>query len=122
MEMPYLRFKGIDEDFLRQQLPVLVEAFSRAAAVPPDIVKVELLNITRITATPCSLEIYMFPRTQEKHDAIVATLHDILCRHGYQDVHIFFVLLAPSLYYKKGVPLRDIRWLQFAPSGLMAMD
>lgn len=109
--MPYLRFKGFDEEFVRQQLPLLVEQFSRTAAVPREIVKVELLNITRITPTPRSLEIYMFPRTQEKHDAIAATLHDVLSRHGYHDVHIFFVLLAPSLYYKEGMPLQNISWL-----------
>src|SRR6185369_2622641 len=109
--MPYLRFKGFDEEFVRQQVPLLVEEFSRTAAVPREIVKVELLSITQITPTPRSLEIYMFPRTQEKHDAIAATLHAILGRHGYRDVHIFFVLLAPSLYYKEGVPLQNISWL-----------
>ncbi|MFZ2949294.1 MAG: DUF1904 family protein [Desulfuromonadaceae bacterium] len=109
--MPYLRFKGFDEEFLRQQLPLLVEEFARTAAVPREIVKVELLRITRITPTPRSLEIYMFPRTQEKHDAIAATLHAMLSSHGYRDVHIFFVLLAPSLYYKEGMPLQNISWL-----------
>lgn len=109
--MPYLRFKGFDEEFLRQQLPLLVEAFSRTAAVPREIVKVELLSITQITPTPRSLEIYMFPRTQEKHDTIAAALHAILSRYGYRDAHIFFVLLAPSLYYKEGMPLQNISWL-----------
>ncbi len=110
--MPYLRFKGFDEEFLRQQVPLLVEEFAQAAAVPREIVKVELLRITQITDTPLSLEIYMFPRTQEKHDAIAATLHAILSRFGYQDLHIFFVLLTPSLYYKEGLPLKNIGWLQ----------
>lgn len=109
--MPYLRFKGFDEDFLQQQAPLLVEEFSRTAVVPREIVKIELLSITQITSTPRSLEIYMFPRTQEKHDAIVEILHAILSRFGYRDVHIFFVLLAPSLYYKEGRPLRNINWL-----------
>ena len=109
--MPYLRFKGFDEEFLRQQLPLLVEEFSRTAAVARDIVKVELLRITQITSTPRSLEIYMFPRRQEKHDAIAATLHAILSRYGYRDVHIFFVLLTPSLYYKEGMPLQNMDWL-----------
>ena len=109
--MPYLRFKGFDEEFLRQQVPRLVEEFSRTAAVPQEIVKVELLSITQITPTPRSLEIYMFPRTQEKHDAIVATLYAILGRFGYRHVHIFFVLLVPSLYYKEGRPLQNITWL-----------
>lgn len=110
--MPYLRFKGFEEDFLRQHLPLLVEEFSRTAAVPREIVKIELLSITQITSTPRSLEIYMFPRTQEKHDAIVANLHNLLSQFGYRHVHIFFVLLTPSLYYKEGVPLRNVSWLQ----------
>ena len=109
--MPYLRFKGFDEEGLRRALPVLIEEFSRVAAVPQEIVKVELLNITQISATPRSLEIYMFPRTQEKHDAIAATLHDLLSHFNYRGVHIFFVLLAPSLYYKEGMPLKNISWL-----------
>ncbi len=109
--MPYLRFKGFENLFLREQLPVLVEEFSRTAAVPREIVKVELLSITQITPTPRSLEIYMFPRTQEKHDAIAAALHAILSRYGYRDVHIFFVLLTPSLYYKEGMSLQNISWL-----------
>ena len=109
--MPYLRFKGFDEVFLQELLPVLVEEFSRIAAVPQEIVKVELLSITQITATPRSLEIFMFPRTQEKHDAIAGNLHGLLSHFGYRDVHIFFVLLTPSLYYKEGVPLKNISWL-----------
>lgn len=109
--MPYLRFKGFDEEFLRQERPVLVEEFARVAAVPQEIVKIELLNITQITATPRSLEIFMFPRTQERHNSIASTLHAILSRHGYGDVHIFFVLLTPSLYYKEGIPLKNISWL-----------
>jgi len=110
--MPYLRFKGFDEEFLRQQLPILVEEFSRAAAVPREIVKVELLNITQITATPCSLEIFMFPRSQEKHDHIAANLYDLFSHFNYRDVHIFYVPLNPSLYYKDGLPLKNLSWLQ----------
>lgn len=106
--MPYLRFKGFDEEGLRRALPVFVEEFSRIAAVPREIVKVELLTITPISATPRSLEIFMFPRSKEKHDAIAATMHDLLNQFAYLDVHIFFVLLAPSLYYKEGRPLQNI--------------
>jgi len=104
----YLRFKGFDAEGLRRALPVLVEEFSRVAAMPREIVKVELLNITQITSTPCSLEIFMFPRSQKKHDAIAATMHDLLNHFGCCDVHIFFVLLTPSLYYKEGKPLGGI--------------
>lgn len=109
--MPYLRFKGFDEAFLQRAFPVIVEEFSRVASVPREIVKVELLTITQITATPRSLEIFMFPRTQEKHDRIAATLHDLLDNFGYGDTHIFFVLLTPSLYYKQGMPLKEVSWL-----------
>ncbi|RII29108.1 MAG: DUF1904 domain-containing protein [Geobacter sp.] len=109
--MPYLRFKGFDEEFLKKECPVFVEEFSRVAAVPREIVKIELLNITQITATPRSLEILMFPRTQERHNVIASTMHDILTREGYGDAHIFFILLTPSLYYKQGAPLRNISWL-----------
>ena len=110
--MPYLRFKGFDEEFLRQQVTKFVEEFSRVAAVPREIVKVELLGITRITATPRSLEILMFPRTKEMHDAIAETLHGLFSQLNYRDVHIFFVLLSPSLYYKDGMPLNNVSWLQ----------
>ncbi|HEY6008428.1 MAG TPA: DUF1904 family protein [Geobacteraceae bacterium] len=113
--MPYLRFKGFDEVFLQDLLPVLVDEFSRTAAVPQEIVKVELLSITQITATPRSLEIFMFPRTQEKHDRIAENLHGLLSHFGYQDVHIFFVLLNPSLYYKQGAPLKNVSWLPECP-------
>lgn len=109
--MPYLRFKGFDEEILRQHLPVLVDEFSRVSAVPREIVKIELLRITRITDTPPSVEIFMFQREQKKHDAIAANLYDLLSHFGYRDVHIFFVLLTPSLYYKQGVPLKNISWL-----------
>ena len=109
--MPYLRFKGFDEEFLRRAVPVLVEEFSRVAAVPREIVRVELLCIKQITDTPRSLEIFMFPREQGKHDRIAATLYDLLSHFNYRDVHIFFVLLAPSLYYKEGMPLKNISWL-----------
>ncbi len=109
--MPYLRFKGFDENFLRKLVPLVVAEFSRVAAVPREVVKVELLGIVQIMATPRSLEIFMFPREQKKHDVIAATLDAILRRYGYEDVHIFFVLLSPSLYYKEGVPLKNISWL-----------
>lgn len=109
--MPYLRFKGFEERFLQKVSSLIVEEFARVAAVPLEIVKVELLAITQITATPRSLEIFMFPRTQERHNAIAETLYELLSTFGYGDVHIFFVLLTPTLYYKKGEPLKNINWL-----------
>ncbi|MDD2273598.1 MAG: DUF1904 family protein [Desulfuromonadaceae bacterium] len=110
--MPYLRFKGFDETFLQQQLQLIVEEFSRTAAVPREIVKIELLRITQITPTPRSLEIYMFPRSQKKHDTIAGNLYDLLSYFGYCDVHIFFVPLSPSLYYKKGLPLNEYKFAE----------
>lgn len=112
--MPYLRFKGFDEQFLRQSTPLLVEEFARVAEVPPEIVKIELLPITRVTDTPRSLEILMFPRSQKRHDRIAAVLHELMSRFNYGDTHIFFILLSPLLYYKQGAPLTDISWLPAA--------
>ena len=103
--MPFMRFSGFEEDFLHRVLPVLLEEFSRVAGVPPETVKVELLPVRRITATPCSLEIRMFPQPRERHDRIALLLHELFSHFGHRDVHIFFVLLDPSLYYKEGVPL-----------------
>jgi hypothetical protein len=113
--MPYLRFSGFADEFLHGQLPELVTAFSRAAAVPRDIVKIELLQVKRLTDTPRSLEILMFPRSQEKHDAIARALHGLLSSHGYGETHIFFVPLAPALYYKQGLPLHTVSWLTDSP-------
>ncbi len=112
--MPYLRFKGFDEEFLLRAAPAIVEEFARVAAVPREIVKVELLSIIRITDTPRSLEILMFPRSQERHDRIAARLHGLLNNYNYRDVHIFFVALSPLLYYKEGMPLTNISWLPAA--------
>jgi uncharacterized protein DUF1904 len=65
--VPCLRFKGFDADFLREQQPVIAEELSRVAAVPREIVKVGLLGATQTTATPRSVEIFMFQRDQRKH-------------------------------------------------------
>ena len=109
--MPYLRFKGFEEGFLRGNSSLIVEEFARAAGVPHDKVKVELLPVIRITSTPLSLEIFMFPRAQRKHDIIAQRLDALLRLFGMRDVHIFFIPLLPQLYYKKGEPLREISWL-----------
>lgn len=109
--MPYLRFKGFDEDFLRERAPLIVDEFARIAEVPREKVKIELLPVIRITATPRSLEILMFPREQRQHDAVAAMLDALLNHFGIPDVHIFFVSLTPKLYYKEGRPLKNISWL-----------
>lgn len=109
--MPYLRFKGFDEGFLRENVPMVVDVFARVAEVPREKVKIELLPVIRITATPRSLEIFMFSRGQGKHDCIAEAMDDLLTHFGIQDVHIFFIPLTPRLYYKEGRPLRQISWL-----------
>ena len=104
--LPFLRFKGIDKDKVKAMSPIVVEQFARIAEVSEEKVKIELLVVEQITNSPSSLEILMFEREQEKHDAIAATMNAILEEHGYGQVHIFFVLLSPTLYYKEGVPLK----------------
>ncbi len=116
--MPYLRFKGFDEGFLREKVSLFVDEFARAAEVPREKVKIELLSVIQITATPRSLEILMFPREQRKHDFIAETMDSLLNQFGVQDVHIFFISLTPRLYYKEGQPLKHIGWLpEYTPHG-----
>ncbi|MGC4376401.1 DUF1904 family protein [Fictibacillus sp. Mic-4] len=105
--MPFLRFKGIERDILKEISPLLVEEFSYTANVSKEKVKIELLNVERITDTPPSVEIFMFPRDQEVHDDLASIIHHLLKNRGYGNVHIFFVLLSPSLYYKEGRPLKE---------------
>ena len=106
--MPFLRFKGFDPQFLREISPELVENFSRLAEVSKEKVKIESFQMEMITNSPLSVEIYMFPRAQKKHDEIAAMIHSILHRHGFGQAHIFFVMLSPSLYYKEGLPLQQM--------------
>lgn len=110
--MPFLRFKGFDSQFLREISPELVEDFSQLAQVSKEKVKVESIQVEVIANSPLSVEIYMFPREQSKHDAIAKRIHDLLSKHGYTQVHIFFVLLSPSLYYREGQPVQQIPFVQ----------
>ncbi|KOP68692.1 hypothetical protein AMS62_28250 [Bacillus sp. FJAT-18019] len=103
--MPYLRFKGFPEVFLEELTPQVVEEFAGIVHIPKEIVKIESLPYQIITNTPLSVEILMFQRSQEIHDAIAASIHNILSEHGYRNVHIFFVILQRNLYYKEGRPL-----------------
>ncbi|MFC4812641.1 DUF1904 family protein [Paenibacillus sp. GCM10023250] len=103
--MPFLRFKGFPTSFLKQLAPPLVEEFAKLVRIPKEIVKIEQLDIQIITNTPRSVEILMFQRAQELHDAIATKMHRMLADLGYENVHIFFVILSPSLYYKEGKPL-----------------
>ncbi|QHT61473.1 DUF1904 family protein [Paenibacillus lycopersici] len=103
--MPFLRFKGFTASFLKQITPSVVEEFAHIVKIPQEIVKIELLDIRIITNTPRSLEIHMFQRAQEIHDAVAFNMYRILQEFGYDNVHIFFVILSPALYYKEGKPL-----------------
>ncbi|HJV46782.1 MAG TPA: DUF1904 family protein [Bacillota bacterium] len=103
--MPFLRFKGFEHDFVRQIAPEVILQIVRLADVTEEKVKIELVPIIRITDTPLSLEIYIFPRDQKKHDQIAAAMNQIFEDHGCIGVHIFFILLNPELYYKNGMPL-----------------
>lgn len=105
--MPFLRFKGFDKEMLTAFAPQLAERVSDLAGISPSKVKVELLHADFITDVPPSVEIAMFPRKQEIHDAIAQWLHERLQERGYERAHIYYVLLNPALYYKEGKPLKD---------------
>ncbi|GAB6930293.1 hypothetical protein JCM10914A_42760 [Paenibacillus sp. JCM 10914] len=103
--MPYLRFKGFSNVFLEELTPRIVDEFAKVVQVPKEIVKIELLPYQIITNTPLSVEILMFERPQEIHDAVADSIHRLLLEKGYPNVHIFFVILQRKLYYKEGKPL-----------------
>lgn len=103
--MPFLRFKGFQKDFISSISSTIIQQFSKLTGVVQEKIKIELLLVEQLNNSPLSLEIYMFPRDQELHDNIVKELYTILCEHGFHDVHIFFILLSPHLYYKEGQPL-----------------
>ncbi|QRG65565.1 DUF1904 family protein [Brevibacillus choshinensis] len=104
--MPFLRFKGFEKEWLQEASPVIIDEFARIAEVAKEKVKIELLLVEQITNSPHSVEIMMFEREQEKHDAIAYMIHEILKPHGFENTHIFFILLSPSLYYKEGLLLQ----------------
>ncbi|MED4603976.1 DUF1904 family protein [Paenibacillus validus] len=104
--MPYLRFKGFPAPFVEQIAPAVVDQFASIVDIPKEKVKLELLQVLQITNTPLSVEIMMFPRAQRLHDELAAAIHDLLFAHDYRNVHIFFILLSPELYYKEGKPLQ----------------
>lgn len=103
--MPYIRFKGFPDLFVEEITPLIVEEFASIVQIEREKVKIELLNVHIITNTPLSVEIMMFQRVQETHDAIAASINRILQEHGYPGVHIFFIILDRHLYYKEGKPL-----------------
>lgn len=103
--MPYIRFKGFPDLFVEEITPLIVEQFASIVQIEREKVKIELLNVSIITNTPLSVEIMMFQRVQETHDAIAATINRIIQERGYPGVHIFFIILDRHLYYKEGKPL-----------------
>lgn len=106
--MPFLRFAGVKREQLQELAPSIIKEVSRTIQIPEEKVKIELLMVEQITNTPPSLEISMFQREQSKHDMLAARLYELLKQNGYATIHIFFVILAPSLYYKEGSPLKKI--------------
>ncbi|MFE5323632.1 DUF1904 family protein [Paenibacillus sp. NPDC056579] len=114
--MPYLRFKGFPTDVLRTIAPRVVEEFAHIVNISNEKVKMESLVTEAITQVPLSVEILMFPRKQEVHDAAASMLNRLLQEQGYDNIHIFFVILDPKVYYKNGEPLATPSQA-YAPSG-----
>ncbi|WP_238457386.1 DUF1904 family protein [Alkalihalophilus pseudofirmus] len=106
--MPFLRFKGIDSDIVRHAAPYLIDQMSLIANLPKETVKIEVISVVQITDTPSSVEIFMFERDQETHDHLASMINKKLTDYGYTNVHVFFVILNPDLYYKEGKPLKEI--------------
>ncbi|MEC0372408.1 DUF1904 family protein [Paenibacillus chibensis] len=106
--MPFVRFTGFEKNVVETVAPAIIEEMAAIANIPQEIVKIELLHVEKITNSPQSVEIYMFPREQEKHDAIAKMIDGHLKKQGYDRTHIFYVLLQHSLYYKEGLPLGEI--------------
>ncbi|MED1785283.1 DUF1904 family protein [Brevibacillus fortis] len=104
--MPFLRFKGFAKQDIEPISQILIEEFSKIAEVAQEKVKLELLSVEQLTNSPLSVEIMMFPREPKQHDAIASAIHGILKKQGFLHVHIFFILLSPTLYYKEGLPLQ----------------
>lgn len=106
--MPFVRFTGFEKNVVETAAPAIIECISGIANIPEEIVKIELLHVEKITNSPRSVEIFMFPREEEKHHAIAENINRILENLGCPHTHIFYVLLNSSLYYKEGQPLKRI--------------
>ncbi|WP_054708271.1 DUF1904 family protein [Bacillus sp. JCM 19041] len=100
--MPYLRFSGFPKQELQQLAPAIIDAFSSIVNIPKRKVKIERIQSEEIANCPLTVEILMFQRDQSIHDAIAHDLNHLLEECGYTNIHIFFVILSPSLYYKQG--------------------
>lgn len=115
--MPIIRFKGFEREQVKSLAPFIIDGMHEVVAVPKENVKIELLHVEMITDAPRYVEILMFERAQEQHDAVAKMLYDLLCQHGFEQVHIFFIRLTPSLYYKGGHKLMKIPTLNRSAPG-----
>ncbi|TBL76641.1 DUF1904 family protein [Paenibacillus thalictri] len=106
--MPFLRFQGFTQPFLKSVASEIIAEFAHMIHIPEQIVKLSLDHAENIANVPPTLEISMFPRSQDKHDAVASAMHSLLSKYGFHQVHIYFILLSPSLYYKEGKPLITI--------------
>lgn len=110
--MPFIRFKGFNKEDVERLSESIIEQSSEIIEVPKQLIKLELLNIEAITPNPCTVEIYMFQREPDKHHALANSLYQIVSQAGYQDAHIFFVMLTEAYYYKEGQALTDYPYTQ----------
>ncbi|KEO84857.1 DUF1904 family protein [Tumebacillus flagellatus] len=106
--MPYIRFTGFETSLLQKIAVTLVDRFAAIVNIPHEIIKIEKTAIEPILNSPQSVEIQMFQRDQQTHDAIALMIHTLLQEHGCPSAHIYYNLLSPALYYKGGVPLNQI--------------
>lgn len=105
--MPFIKFRGFEKKDVLVFAPKIIKEFSGITEVTKDMVKIEISEVEIITSSPYTVEISMFKRDQEKHNAIATAIYKILSEYGYEDSHIFYTILSPSLYYKEGNPLRS---------------
>lgn len=107
--MPFIRFKGFTGPQLEEVVPRITEQMALITHIPRERMKAERHDVQALTPSPASIEILMFQRDQEIHNRIASSLQAILEEAYMPDVHIFFNILSPALYYKQGKPLTDYR-------------
>lgn len=107
--MPFIRFKGFTGPQLEEVVPRITEQMALITKIPLERMKAERHDVQALTPSPASVEILMFQRDQEIHNRIASSMQAILEEAHLPDVHIFFNILSPALYYKQGKPLTDYR-------------
>ncbi|ANX13931.1 hypothetical protein ABE41_018115 [Fictibacillus arsenicus] len=105
--MPFIRFTGFNRETLEIFAPSLIEKIATIANIQKDTIKLELHKTEPLTQSPPSIEILIFPRDQQTFDSLSSLIYEILSKYGYTNVHIFFQLLSPLLYYKNGVSIDE---------------